>query len=112
MSSLAESLSSAAELLEDRIDAAVADGVCWGTRSTLVAALSYLLELGTELELLQSGCNTDLTEDQVDDLWAQACSASDLLASYIPLSATAALLMAQGSSGGSLCHLYFSFALM
>jgi hypothetical protein len=107
MSSLAVSLSSAAELLEDRIDAAVADGVCRGTQSTLVAALSYLLELGTEMGLLRSGCNTDLTEDQVDDIWAQACSSSNLLASYIPLSAAAAFLMAQGSSGGSLCHFIF-----
>jgi hypothetical protein len=52
MSSLVASLSSVAKLLEGRIDAATANGVCWGTQSALVVALSYFLELETELELL------------------------------------------------------------
>jgi hypothetical protein len=34
----------------------------------LGAALSHFLELGNELELLGSGRNVDLTEDQVDAL--------------------------------------------
>jgi hypothetical protein len=60
-SSLAVSLSSEVELLDDRIDTTVANGVHWGTRSTLVAVLSHIPELGTELELLGSKWNTDLT---------------------------------------------------
>jgi hypothetical protein len=58
----------AVELLEGRIDAVIANGVYWGTRSTLVAALSHFSELKSELELLGSGCNADLTEDQADAL--------------------------------------------
>jgi hypothetical protein len=62
-SSLAASLFSAAELLEDRIDTTVNNGVCWGTWSALVAALSHFLEFGTKLELLGSrgsgGCPLD-----------------------------------------------------
>jgi hypothetical protein len=38
---------------------------------------------GTELELLSSGRNADLTEDQVDTLWTEACPASDSPASYV-----------------------------
>jgi hypothetical protein len=67
------------ELLEGRIDAAAANGVRWGTRLALAATLSHFLELGTELELLGSGCNAVLTKDQVDALWTQARNASDLL---------------------------------
>jgi hypothetical protein len=37
-----------------------------GTLSMLAAALSHFLELGTEIELLRSERNGDLTEDQVD----------------------------------------------
>jgi hypothetical protein len=67
-SSLMVSLSSVVELIEDRVDTAAANGVRWGTRPVLAAALSHFLELGAELELLGSGCNADLTEDQVDAL--------------------------------------------
>jgi hypothetical protein len=62
-SSLAVSLSSAAELIADRVNAATANGVCWGTESVLVAAVSHFHELEAELELLGSGHNTDLIED-------------------------------------------------
>jgi hypothetical protein len=65
---LAASLSSAAELLEDRIDVAAANRVHWGTQLVLAPALSHFPELGAELELLGSGRNMDLAEDQVDDL--------------------------------------------
>jgi hypothetical protein len=65
-SSLAALLSSAAELLKGHIDTVAANRVCWSTRSTLVATLSHFLKLGPELELLGSGCNVDLTEDQVN----------------------------------------------
>jgi hypothetical protein len=56
------------ELLEDCIAVAIANGVRLGTRSALAAALSHFLELGTKLELPESGRNADLTEDQVDAL--------------------------------------------
>jgi hypothetical protein len=58
-SSLASSLSTTTELLEGCIETAVANGINWGTRSVLVAALSHFSELGTELELLRFGRNTD-----------------------------------------------------
>jgi hypothetical protein len=60
-SSLAVSLSMVAELLEGQIDATTANGVCWGTRSALVTALSHILELKSELKLLGSGRNADRT---------------------------------------------------
>jgi hypothetical protein len=65
MSSLVASLSSATELIEDHIDMAATNGVRWGTKSALVAVVSHFLELGTELEPLGSGRNTNLIEDHV-----------------------------------------------
>jgi hypothetical protein len=85
-SSLAASLSAVVEQLEDQIDTMDANGVCRGTRSALVAALSHFLELEAELELLGSGCNVDLTYDQVDALWTWVCVASDSLALHVPSS--------------------------
>jgi hypothetical protein len=82
-SSLSSSLSTAAELLEARIDAVDTNDIHWGTQSVLVATLSHLPEWGPELKLLRSGCNTILTEDQVDAFWTQARPASDSLASYV-----------------------------
>jgi hypothetical protein len=55
MFSLAASLSSATELIEDHIDTMTANGVHWGTRSALVAALLHFLELETDMELLGLG---------------------------------------------------------
>jgi hypothetical protein len=85
-SSLVVSLSMVAELLEGPINAAAINRVRWGTRSTLVAALSHFLELKSELELLGSGRNADLTEDQADALWPLVDAASDLLALFFPSS--------------------------
>jgi hypothetical protein len=68
-SSLAASLSMVVELLEGRIHIATANRVCCRTRSMLVAILSHFPELKSELELLGSGRNADLTEDQVDAFW-------------------------------------------
>jgi hypothetical protein len=45
LSSLAASMSMVAEPLKGRIDTTVANGVCWGTRSTLVATLLQFPEL-------------------------------------------------------------------
>jgi hypothetical protein len=63
MSSLAVSLSSATELLEDHTDVVATNGVRRGTRSALPTTLLHFSELETELELLGSGCNTDLTKE-------------------------------------------------
>jgi hypothetical protein len=61
-SSLATSLSMTQELLKGHVSATTTNGICWGIQSALVTALLHF----SELELLGSGCNTDLTEDQVD----------------------------------------------
>jgi hypothetical protein len=63
---------SIAELIMDRINADAANGVRWGTWTTLVAALSHFPKLGTEMELLGSGRKVNLMENQVDALWAQS----------------------------------------
>jgi hypothetical protein len=44
-SSLAAFQSLVVELLEGRVDVAVANGACWGTRSMLVATLLHFPEL-------------------------------------------------------------------
>jgi hypothetical protein len=82
-SSVAASLSIAAELLEGRVDIAAANGVCWGTQSVLVATLSHFLELEAELELLGSTRNANLMEDQLDKLLTQVRPAWDLLVSHV-----------------------------
>jgi hypothetical protein len=55
-----------AGLLEGQIDATTANGVRWGSHSTLVAAVSHFLVLKAELEVLGSGCSANLIEDEVD----------------------------------------------
>jgi hypothetical protein len=75
-----------AESLKDRIDTAATNGVYWGTRSTLVVILSDFLELESELELLGSWWNADLTDDQADALWPRVSGALDSLASLVPSS--------------------------
>jgi hypothetical protein len=85
-SSLVTSLSMVAELLEGQSDTAVTNGIHWGTQSTLVAFLSHFPELMSELELLGSGQNVDLTDDQADSLWPLVSLASDSLASLVPSS--------------------------
>jgi hypothetical protein len=85
-SSLAASMSMAVELLKGWINPVAANGVHWGSRSALVAAMSNFLELKSELELLRSGRNTDLTEDEADALWTWVHMASNSLVSYVPSS--------------------------
>jgi hypothetical protein len=70
LSSLAGSLFMLVELLECRLDITTANGVRWGTRSVMVAALSHFPKLKNELGLLGSGRNANQTEDEVDALWA------------------------------------------
>jgi hypothetical protein len=99
LSCLTTSFSTAAELLEDRIDAAATNGVHWGSHSTSVAAMSHFLKLKTDLEVLGFGRSMDLIEDKADALWT-----SDLLASYVPSSVAHNPPDGQGGgSGSSLC---------
>jgi hypothetical protein len=56
-----ESSSLVVELLEGRIDAVAANGVCWGSHSALVATVLHFSELNTKLEVLGSGHNADYT---------------------------------------------------
>jgi hypothetical protein len=62
-SSLTVSMSLVVELLEGQIETTAANGVHWGSRSMLVAAVLHFLELRSELEQLGSARNVDLTED-------------------------------------------------
>jgi hypothetical protein len=82
-SSLAASLSMVVELLDGRIDTAATNGVRWGTGTMLVTALSHFLELKSELELLGSGQNADLTDDQANALWTLVSMALDSQASLV-----------------------------
>jgi hypothetical protein len=72
------------ELLEGWIDTTTTNGVHWGTRFALVAALLHFLKLKNELELLGSGCNVDQTKDQVNALLTRVCTATDSLALHVP----------------------------
>jgi hypothetical protein len=83
-SSLSMSKSAVAERLKGQIDAAAANGVRWGSRSTLVATVSHFLELYVDLEVLGSGCNARLAADEVDALWSQVRVATDSLTSHVP----------------------------
>jgi hypothetical protein len=95
--SLEASLSTIVELFEGQINTATANGFCGATLSTLVAALLHFPEQKPKLELLGSGHNTNLMEDQADALWTRVHVTSDALASHIL------------SSGGTLCHYLFPF---
>jgi hypothetical protein len=72
------------ESLEGQIDAVATNGVRLGSHSTLVAVVSHFSELKPELELLGSGHNAYLIEDEVDTLWTWVRAGSDSLASYVP----------------------------
>jgi hypothetical protein len=82
------SLSSAMKLIKNRVIVVAANEARWGTQSVLSAAFLHFPELESELELLGSGRNTDLTKDQVDALWTQTRQASESLASFSPPSGT------------------------
>jgi hypothetical protein len=83
-SSLVASLSMVAKLLECWIDTMVTNGVHWGTRSMLVVSLLHFLELKSEVELLRSERNVDLTDDQADALWPSVSPTTNSLASLVP----------------------------
>jgi hypothetical protein len=95
LSSLAASMSTVVELLEDRIDAMATNNVYWVSHFVLVTAVSHFLELKSELVLLGSRRNADLTEVEADALWTQVHTASNSLASYVPS------LVAHGTPDGA-----------
>jgi hypothetical protein len=97
-------MSAVVERLESQIDVAVANGVRWGSRSALVAAMLHFPELDTDLEVLVFGRCTRLIEDEVDSLWSRVHAVADSLARSFLLQLPVMLLTAQGSSGGSLCR--------
>jgi hypothetical protein len=57
---------------------------CCGVRLALTAALSHFPKLVTEMELVGSERNADLTKSQLDALWTQTRQASESLALSIP----------------------------
>jgi hypothetical protein len=85
-SSLVASLPKAVKEVENRINMMANNGVQWGTRSALVAILLHFRELEPKLELLGSGRDAYLIEDQADALWPLVSTASNSLASLIPSS--------------------------
>jgi hypothetical protein len=68
LSLMAVSMSAVTEQLVGQIEAAATNGVCWGSCSALVATVSHFPELVADLEVLGSGCNAGLTEDEVNTL--------------------------------------------
>jgi hypothetical protein len=72
------------EMIETRVDAATINGVQWGGgKLALTAALSHVLELEVELDLLGSGYNADLSSNEMETLWTQTCQASGSLSSHV-----------------------------
>jgi hypothetical protein len=60
------------------------NGVCWGSHSALVVAVSHFPDLDADLEVLGSGHSAGLIEDEVDALWSWVCMAADSLVSHVP----------------------------
>jgi hypothetical protein len=74
---LVTSMSLVAEWLEGQIDATAANGVHWGSRSVLVAAVLHFPELEADMKVLGLGRNAGLIEDKVCALWSRMCRAAD-----------------------------------
>jgi hypothetical protein len=62
------------------------DGVYYGVPFCVRCHRVTFLELKSELELLGSGRNVDLIEDEVVALWTRVCLASDSQPSCVPSS--------------------------
>jgi hypothetical protein len=99
MFSLATSLSSAVDLIEGRIDAAITNGVHCGARFALTAALSHFAKLEPEVELLGSGYIADLMHGQMDAFCARTHRASETLSLRVPLLVTRSSLDGTGKNG-------------
>jgi hypothetical protein len=57
------------ELIEGCVNAVALNGVQWGVRLALTAILSHFPKLESELELLGFRYNTDLMNDEMENLW-------------------------------------------
>jgi hypothetical protein len=66
MPSLAVVLSPSTELIDGRVNVVAINGVHWRAWLVLTTALSHFPERESELELLGSGYNTDLTKDEME----------------------------------------------
>jgi hypothetical protein len=55
-----------------------------GAQLALTAALSHFPELEDELDLLGSGYNVDLSNNEMETLWARTRRASESLSSCVP----------------------------
>jgi hypothetical protein len=82
----ATSMSAVAEQLKGQIDAALTNGVRWGSRFALVATTSHFLELDADIVVLRFRRNEGLTEDEVDALWSWVRVVADSLVSHVPSS--------------------------
>jgi hypothetical protein len=69
MPPLAVALSPSPVLAEGHVNAAAINGVQWGPRLALTVVLSHFSKLESELELLGSRYNADLTNDKMETLW-------------------------------------------
>jgi hypothetical protein len=85
-SSLAASLAMVVKEVENRVNTTVANGFRWGARSALVVILSHFPELKSKLELIGSGQDANLSDNQVNALCPLVSVASDSLASLVPSS--------------------------
>jgi hypothetical protein len=68
------------------MDTEAANEVRWGSHSALVAVMLHFPELKSELELLGSEGNVDLTDHEVDALWTRVREDLDSLVPYVPSS--------------------------
>jgi hypothetical protein len=98
-SSLATSLAEVAGEVENQINKAAANGVWWGTHSSLVAVLSHFPELDPRLELLGPRRDADLSDDRVDNHWPLVSAVLDSLALLVPHHFPAILQTTWSSSG-------------
>jgi hypothetical protein len=97
-------MSTVMEQLEGRIDTTVDIGVHCGSRPMLVAAVSHFAKLDADLEVLGSGPNMRLTEDEVNALWSQFSSPWTRWCCMLLFWLLVTLLTAWESCGGSLCR--------
>jgi hypothetical protein len=97
---LVVALSVSIELIEGRVNAVAINGVHWGSRLVLTAVLPHFLELEAELELLGSGYNTDLMNDEMENLLAKTYWALKFLSSKVPPSTAHSLPSSPPDSAG------------
>jgi hypothetical protein len=77
-------LSSTADLIEGRVGAAAINKVHWGAWQEMTTVLLLFPELELELELLGSGYNADLTNNEMEVFWTRTYQASESLLLRVP----------------------------